>query len=116
MVARQRQSAGYWKEVIEDFLKSGLSQQRYEQEHKICRATLRAWSKKLEIPINQRKRSPKVSEEPSLSFIEVCPIERARPPSSLLKVEIMFPQGHSLKFETEGAWEQAGSFIKALVG
>ena len=116
MVARQRRSAEYWKEVIEDFVKSGLNQQEYEQKHKICRATLRAWSKRLGIPINQRKRSLKVSEEPSLSFIEVCPIERDRPSSSLLKLEIMFPQGHSLKLETEGAWEQAGSFIKALVG
>jgi hypothetical protein len=115
VVARPIRSAEYWKEVIRDFLKSGLSQQKYEQKHKICRVTLRAWSKRLGIPISQRRRTPKVGEEPSLSFIEVCPIEKGRPFSSLLKLEITFPQGHSLKLETEGAWDQAGSFIKALV-
>ena len=115
MIKRERRSAECWKEVIKDFLKSGLSQQKYEQKHKICRATLRAWSKRLGIPLSQWKRSSKVVKEPPLSFIEVTPLGSAKPSPPLLKLEIIFPQGHSFKLETEGTWEQAGSFIKALM-
>jgi hypothetical protein len=43
----------------------------------------------------------------------VHPIEKTQIPS--LKIEIIFPQGHTLKFETEGRLEEAGTFIKALV-
>lgn len=116
MVEKQRRSAEYWKEVIEDFLKSGLSQQKYEKKNKVCRATLRAWSKRLSIPISQGRRSSKVVKELPLSFIEVAPLGVAKVSSPLLKLEITFPQGHSFKLETEGTWEQAGSFIKVLMG
>ena len=40
MIKRERRSAECWKEVIKDFLKSGLSQQKYEQKHKICRVSV----------------------------------------------------------------------------
>ncbi|MBY0501953.1 MAG: hypothetical protein K2P93_08155 [Alphaproteobacteria bacterium] len=115
MIKRQRRSAECWKEVIEDFLKSGLSQQKYEQKHKICRATLRLWSKRLGIPLSQLKRSCKVVKEPPLSFIEVTPLGNANSSTPLLKLEVIFPQGHSFKLETKGTWEQAGSFIKSLM-
>lgn len=124
MVERQRKSAEYWKEIIEDFLKSGVSQKEYEQEHKICRATLLAWSKRLCIPLNQRKKpfkfkikkDFKIEKEPPLLFRDVQILGRAKMSSPSLKIEIIFPQGHTLKLETEGTWEQAGTFIKALVG
>lgn len=116
MVEGSRKSAEYWKEVIKEFLLSGLSQEAYVREHKICRATLSTWSKRLKIPLSQRRKSPKVWKEPPLSFIEVKPSESFKAVSSSLKVEILFPQGHTLKLETEGTFAEAGIFIKTLVG
>ena len=58
MIARKRRSAEYWKEVLEDFLKSGKSQKEYAQEKKISRVTLLAWSKKLGIPLSGKKQEP----------------------------------------------------------
>ena len=114
MSTRQKKSADYWKGVIEDFLKSQKSQKEYAQENKISRATLWSWSKQLGIPLHQRKRRPKVDKDPPLKFTDVQILGRIKVPSSL-KIEIIFPQGHTLKLETEGAWEEAGTFIKALV-
>ncbi len=114
MRIRQRQSAEYWKEVIEDFLKSSKNQKEYTEENKISRATLWSWSKQLGIPLNQRKRCSEIEKDSLLSFVEVQPIEKTQRPSSL-KMEIIFPQGHTLKLEIEGRWEDAGTFIKTLV-
>lgn len=115
MSKKQRKSAEYWKETIEDFLKSRKSQKDYTQENNISRAALWAWSKQLGIPLSQRKRRPKVEEKPLISFIDVQPMGRAKASSSL-KIEIIFSQGHTLKLETEGTWEEAGTFIKAVLG
>jgi hypothetical protein len=116
MADRPRKSEEYWKEVIKDFLLSGLSQENYTRKHKICRATLLAWSKRLEIPLGGQGKSPQVHKKPSLSFIEVKPSENFMAVASSLKVEIYFSQGHKLKLETEGDWSKAGVFIKTLMG
>lgn len=115
MSKRQRKSAEHWKETLEDFLKSRKNQKEYTQQHNISRAALWAWSKQLGIPLSQRKRRPKVEEKPLISFIDVQPMGRAKASSSL-KIEITFSQGHTLKLETEGTWEEAGTFIKAVLG
>ena len=116
MAKGSRKSAEYWKEVIKDFLLSGLSQENYVRERNICRATLLAWSRRLEIPLSPGRKSPQVKKEPSLSFIEVNPSETFKRISSSLKIEILFPQGYTLKLETEGSFEEAGIFVKTLVG
>lgn len=116
MADRSRKSEDYWKEVIKDFLLSGLSQEEYAREHKLCRATLLAWSKRLEIPLGRRRKSPQVHKEASVSFIEVNPSENFMAIPFSLKVEIYFPQGHKLKFETGGDWSKAGLFVKTLMG
>lgn len=116
MVIRRRQSAEYWKEVIEDFLKSGMIQKDYAREKKICRATLLAWSKRLGISLSQRGKMPKIDKEPALTFTNVQVLGKIKVASPSLKIEIFFPQGHTLKLETEGGWEQVGVFIKAVVG
>ena len=117
MTNSKRRSAEGWKEIIEDFLKSGLLQKDYAREHKICRATLSTWGKRLGIPLNTRGRYPKLDKVSVLpmSFIDIEPLGRIKMPSSL-KIEILFPQGHTLKLETEGSWEDAGVFIRTLVG
>ena len=116
MADRSRKSEDYWKEVIKDFLLSGLSQENYTRKHKICRATLLAWSKRLEIPLGGRKKCPQAQKEPPLSFIEVKPSGNFMAGASSLKVEIYFSQGHKLKFETGGDWAKAGLFVKTLMG
>jgi hypothetical protein len=115
MSKRQRKNAEYWKRTIEDFLKSQKSQKEYTQENNISRVALWTWSKQLGIPLSQRKRSSKTETKPVLSFIDVQPVGRAER-SSFLKIEIIFPQGHTLKIETEGRWEEVGTFIKAVLG
>lgn len=117
MVVRQRRSAEYWKEVIEDFLKSGMLQKDYAKEHNICRATLSAWSRRLGIPLSSRRGFKSEKEPPlEMSFIDIEPLGRAKMCSSALKIEISFPHGHTLKLESDGTWEEAGAFIRALVG
>jgi hypothetical protein len=116
MVERKKRSAEYWKEVVEDFLKSGKSQKEYVQEKKMSRVTLLAWSKRLNIPLSQRKKSLKVDRELPLTFTDVQVLGRIKAPSPSLKIEVIFPQGHILKLETERTWEEAGTFIKALMG
>jgi hypothetical protein len=113
----KRRSAEDWKETIEDFLKSGMLQKDYARDHKICRATLSVWGKRLGIPLNTRERHPKLDKVSALpmSFIDIEPLGRIKMPSSL-KIEIIFPQGHTIKLETEGNWEEAGTFIRSLVG
>lgn len=113
MITRQRKSAEYWKEVIEDFLKSGKAQTEYAREHKINRVTLLAWSKRLGLPLSQKKAT-KIDKELPLTFTDIQVLGKAKK-SSPLKIEILFPQGHILKLETEGTWEEAGAFIKAMV-
>jgi hypothetical protein len=115
MSSRERKPAEYWKEVIEDFLKSGKSQKEYVQEKKMSRVTLLAWSKRLNIPLSQVRKSPKVDKKLPLTFSEVQILGRAKVSSSL-KIEVIFPQGHILKVETEGTWEEAGTFIKSVMG
>lgn len=114
MSIRQKKSAEYWKAVIEDFLKSQKSQKEYTQENKISRAALWSWSKQLGIPLNQRKKRLKIEEELPLKFTDIEILGKVKVPSSL-KIEMIFPQGHTLKLETSGTWEEAGTFIKALV-
>jgi hypothetical protein len=117
MGRKSKKSAEYWREVIKDFFLSGLSQEQYVREHNICRATLFSWSKRLEIPLSRQRTSPKVQKETSLSFIEVNPPDNCFKAVSIpLKVEILFPQGHTIKLETEGTFAEAGAFIKTLVG
>lgn len=116
MAEKTRKSAEYWKEVINDFLLSGLSQEKYVQKHKICRATLLAWSKRLEVPLSKGRKLSQVQKESLLSFIEIKPSESFMTATSSLKVEIYFPQGHKLKFEAEGDWSKAGIFVKTLMG
>ena len=118
MVARQRRSTEFWQEVVEDFLKSGMLQKDYAQEHSICRATLSSWVRRLRSPLEQHEKSVEIEgkEECSLplSFIDVEPLRGVRIAPSL-KMEISFPQGHKLKIEADGGWEEAGTFVKALV-
>ena len=86
MSVRQRKSPEYWKEVIEDFLKSGKTQKEYTTENKISRAAIWSWSKQLGIPLNQRKRLPKVDKvdkDPPLKFTDVQILGRVKVPSSL---------------------------------
>lgn len=117
MLKSARRSAEEWKEIIEDFLKSGMNQKDYAREHELSRATLSAWGKRLGIPLSTRGRQLKVDKEfcPPLSFIAMEPLKTMGGPSSL-KMEIIFPQGHILKLETAGGWEDTGTFIRALVG
>ena len=110
MSSRERKPTEYWKEVIEDFLKSGKTQKEYALEHKISRVTLLKWSKRLGMPLGRRKRSFKVGKEVPLTFTDIQVFGRAKVSSSL-KIEVIFPQGHILKIETEGTWEEAGSFV-----
>lgn len=115
MARKPRKSAEQWKEVIKDFLASGWSQQKYVREHNICRETLSVWSKRLGIPLSQQRKAP-TSQEGLLSFIEINSSESFKSVSPSLKVEILFPQGHTLKLETQGTFAEAGLFIKTLVG
>lgn len=116
MSPRQRKPVEYWKEVIEDFLKSGKSQKQYSQDNKISRATLWMWSNHFGISLNRRgKTSPKVDKDLPLTFTDVQILGRPKV-SPLLKIEIIFSQGHTLKLEIEESWKEAGTFIKALVG
>jgi transposase-like protein len=118
MVARQRRPAEFWQEVVEDFLKSGLLQKEYAQEHNICRATLSAWIRRLRVPLGQNEENSEVEGKEGcslpLSFIDVESLGRMKISPSL-KMEISFPQGHRLKIEADGGWEEAGVFVKALV-
>jgi hypothetical protein len=116
MVVKQKRSAEYWKEVIEDFLKSGMLQKEYVKKHNISRATFSAWSRRLGIPLSGQRRNFKSEKEPlPISFIDIEPMGRAKMPSSL-KIEISFPQGHTLKLAAEGTWEEVGTLIKAMMG
>lgn len=116
MLKNERRSAEEWQEIIEDFLKSGMLQKDYAREHKISRATLSAWGKRLGIPLSTRGRQLKVDKEfcPPLSFIDIEPLKGMEAPPCL-KMELIFPQGHILKLETVAGWEGAGIFIRALV-
>lgn len=117
MTNSKRRSAEDWKEIINDFLKSGMHQKDYARDRNICRATLSTWGKRLGIPLNTRGRYPKLDKVSALplSFIDIEPLGRIKVPSAL-KIEIVFPQGHTLKLETKGSWEEAGTFIRSLVG
>ena len=59
--------------MIEDFLRSNKSQEKYVQEHNICRATLLVWSRRLDISLSDRVRYPKAEKGPPLpmSFIDI---------------------------------------------
>ncbi|MBA3814693.1 MAG: hypothetical protein H0X26_09500 [Alphaproteobacteria bacterium] len=117
MTKSKRRSAENWKEIIDDFLKSGMLQKDYARDHKICRATLSTWGKRLGIPLNTRggcSNLEKVSALP-MSFIDIEPLRRIKE-TSALKIEIVFTQGHTLKLETEGSWEETGTLIRSLVG
>lgn len=118
MVIRQRRSAEFWQEVVEDFLKSGMLQKEYAQEHNLCRATLSVWVRRLRVPLEQHEEGSESGRDKEssfpLSFIDVEPLGRMKISPSL-KMEISFPQGHRLKIEADGSWEEAGTFVKALV-
>lgn len=118
MVGRQRRSAEFWQEVVEDFLKSGRLQREYAREHNLCRATLSAWIRRLRVSLGQQEENSETQEREEsslpLSFIDVEPLRGVRLPPSL-KMEISFPQGHRLKIEADGGWEEVGTFVKALV-
>jgi hypothetical protein len=122
MKEKPRKPAEYWQAVIKDFLGSGLTQKAYAQEHNICRATLLTWGKRLGIPLRQRGDTssknqgiPTLQKESQLSFIEVNTSQLFAAPSSVVKCEVAFSQGTTLKLEAVATWEQIGCFIKTLM-
>ena len=118
MIKKQWRSAEDWKEIIEEFLKSGASQKVFTEKHGLCRATLADWSKKLGIPLSNRRRSlKKQKEQTSLTFLEIdAPQPFVSPPfASVMKWEVSWPQGPTLKVEGGGTWEQSSILLKTFM-
>src|SRR4051812_16321553 len=110
-----KRSAEYWQEGIKDFTNSGKRASVYIREHNLCRGTFYEWKKRLGLSIDHKQDL--IHEEPlPFSFIEIAsskPLEESVP---LIKCEIVFLQGHTLKLEMQATCEQAGNFLKILMG
>lgn len=110
-----KRPAAYWQEVMEDFIKSGKRASIYAREHNLCLGTFYEWKKRLGISIGRRQESTH-EELPSFSFIEVASSKVLEGSAPLIRCEVAFSQGHTLKLEMQATCEQVGSFLKTLIG
>lgn len=88
---------------------SGITQKAFIEQKGICRATLSDWSKRLGIPLSDRRRALKIKQPGvPLTFLEISssksfdfspPLPSTPSPSSAVKCEVSFPQGAILKLE-----------------
>jgi hypothetical protein len=115
MDLKMKRRAEYWREVMKDFIKSGKRANVYVREHNLCRGTFYEWRKRLGFSTG-RNHSLAHEELPPLSFIEVAPSKALEGSAPLLRCEIAFSQGHTLKLEMQATCEQAGNFLKTLMG
>ena len=110
-----KRSAAYWQEVMEDFMNSGKRASVYIREHNLCHGTFYGWRKRLGLSIG-RKQVSTHEELPPFSFIEVTSSKALEGPVSLIRCEVAFSQGHTLKLEMQATCEQAGNFLRTLMG
>lgn len=109
-----KRSAEYWQEVMKDFMNSGKRANVYIREHNLCHGTFYEWRKRLGLSVG-RKQDSTHEELPPFSFIEVTSSKALEGPSSLIRCEVAFSQGHTLKLEMQATCEQAGNFLKTLM-
>ena len=125
MKKRKKKGSKYWEQTIQEFLKSGITQKAFIEQKGICRATFSDWSKRLGIPLSDRRRAPKIKQQGiPLTFLEVnsskgfdfsLPSPSEPSPFSAIKCEVSFPQGAILKLEVGATWNQVEEFLKTLV-
>ncbi|OJX13131.1 MAG: hypothetical protein BGO77_08565 [Caedibacter sp. 37-49] len=113
-MAQKQDRKDYWQQTIEKFLSSGLSQDEYAKQHKISKASLYKWSKRLSIPLTAFKKTPLESQAQPLTFIKIPSVSVSRD-SIPLKLEIMGVRGSSIKAEMSVVLEQVASLLKALI-
>lgn len=110
-----KRPASYWQEVMKDFMNSGKRASVYIREHNLCHGTFYEWRKRLGLSIDCKQDL--IHEELSpFSFIEVNSSKALEGPALLIRCEVAFSQGHTLKLEMQATCEQAGNFLKTLMG
>ena len=110
-----KRPAEYWQEVMKDFIKSGKRASVYAREHNLCRGTFYEWKKRLGLSIGRKQDLTHEGHSP-FSFIEVSSSKILEGSSPLIRCEVAFSQGHTLKLEMQATCEQVGSFLKTLIG
>src|SRR5579862_9035838 len=95
-----KRSAAYWQEVMEDFIRSGKRASVYIREHNLCHGSFYEWRKRLGLSVD-RKQDSTHEELPPFSFIEVTSSRALEGSASLMRCEVAFSQGHTLKFEMQ---------------
>ena len=117
MENQEKRGQDYWKRMIHEFLRSGITQKEFVEKQGLRRGTLLDWSKRLGIALNSRERLANLKKKTSpLSFLEVKNSDVVPCVPALVTCEVSFPQGTTLKVEVGATWEQIDSFLKALVG
>jgi len=112
MAHKKADRSGYWKQTLEHFLSSGLSQTEYTKQYKISLGSLHKWSKILAISLKPSNRVSCKKEPELLSFIELQ--SAVHPVQTPLKLEILGAEGCTVKAEITAGWDQVIALLKAL--
>lgn len=118
----------HWRSVLEDFAISDFKVGQYCQEHKMSKASLYHWSRRLGIPLKNREsltdtdqvrkdnhQGNPAQEESPFSFTELNISPSADSSSRPVKLELLLAQGRLLRIEATTSWEGVIGMIKTLV-
>jgi len=107
-----------WKEIIEDWQKSGYSQHAYCLRKKICLTTFCIWYKKVTSP-----QASDLTQDLGLSSLKdfFVPLTVTSSEacldfsSSIQKMEVIFAGGHRLSLQGPFDWEELNSWLTPLL-
>ena len=113
-----------WKEIIEDWEKSGLSTHAYAIQKELCPATFHNWKKRINPPSVPSQAFPDFIKKPDLKPMVslqdlFVPLTESSPPidssTSSQKIEVTFAQGHRLCLQGPFDWEDLSSWLTPLL-
>lgn len=117
MTKRVHRGIEGWREIVEQFEQSGLTQMEFAKAHGLCRATLCAWIGRFKEPTGEKTAVSAVMNPPSFAFLELNPSKEgpAFPFPRSVRCEIAFSEGLRLKIESGVAWDQVQGFIQTFL-